>query len=151
MLKYFLQLKNGFGGNRMSESLKQLVGKELKTVSYKVDEAKIRELAEVLGETREEYLTGKKMLPTFPTVIEYWSAGYNFWFDLGLDAKKTLHGEQEYEYIGEIKVGDTITVRSKVVDVFTKKNLTFVILVREFFNQDDELVLRSKSTIIETE
>lgn len=43
------------------------------------------------------------------------------WQQLRLNPKKTLHDEQEYEYFGKIKAGDTITVHTIVEDAYTKK------------------------------
>ncbi|MFD4818043.1 FAS1-like dehydratase domain-containing protein [Peribacillus butanolivorans] len=133
----------------MSTSLQALIGKELDTFSFKVEAGKIRELAEAIGDLREEYLYGEKLLPTFPTVIEYWGGGYLAWYSLGLDKQKVLHGGQEYEYIRKIIPGDTITVHSIVEDAYTKSTLNFIILKKEYFNETGELVLRSSSTIVE--
>src|SRR4051812_15494895 len=100
------------GVKNLSTSLQALIGKKLDTFTFKVEPGKIREFAEAIGDLREEYISGKQLLPTFPTVIEYWGGGYKTWYALGLDVQKTLHGEQEYDYIGTIKPGDTITVHS---------------------------------------
>ncbi|SER82797.1 MaoC family dehydratase N-terminal domain-containing protein [Psychrobacillus sp. OK032] len=133
----------------MNKSLQELIGKELDTFTFRVETGKIREYAEAIGDLREEYVNGEKILPTFPTVIEYWGGGYLAWYSLGLDKQKVLHGEQEYEYIGKIKPGDTITVHSIVEDAYTKSTMNFIILKKEYFNGTGQLVLRSRSTIVE--
>ena len=63
--------------------------------------------------------------------------------------KKVLHGEQEYEYIGVIKPGDLITVKGVIEDAYTKAAMNFIIVKKEFFNEEGELVLISRSTTIE--
>lgn len=129
--------------------MQELIGTTLDSFTYQVDKVKIRELALAIGDLREEYLKGEKLPPTFPTVIEYWGEGYNNYDKLGFDIKKVLHGEQEYEYIGKICPGDEITVTSVIEDAYTKAAMNFVKIKREYRNQNGELVLISRSTLIE--
>ncbi|AZV42799.1 hypothetical protein BAOM_2190 [Peribacillus asahii] len=133
----------------MSTGLKEKIGMKLETYTFKVEEGKIKELALAIGDLREEYLNGEAILPTFPTVIDFWGGGASTSDLLGLNVKKVLHGEQEYEYLGEIKPGDEITVTGVVEKVYTKAAMNFVILKKEFVNQHGETVLISRSTVIE--
>lgn len=133
----------------MSENFEKvkgtLIGKKVDTFTYTVEKCKIIELALAIGDLKEEYLNGEAVPPTFPTVIEYWGGTLN----LGLDAKKVLHGGIEYEYLGEIKAGDVITVNTYVDDAYTKAKMNFVVLRKEFVNQKGELVVIVHSTVIE--
>ncbi|MFB5284138.1 MaoC family dehydratase N-terminal domain-containing protein [Peribacillus sp. Hz7] len=133
----------------MSTGLKEKIGMKLDTYTFKVEKGKIKELALAIGDLREEYLNGEAILPTFPTVIDFWGGGASTSDLLGLNVKKVLHGEQEYEYLGEIKPGDEITVTGVVEKVYTKAAMNFVILKKEFVNQHGETVLISRSTVIE--
>ncbi|MFJ8246856.1 MaoC family dehydratase N-terminal domain-containing protein [Peribacillus asahii] len=133
----------------MSAGLKEKIGMKLETYTFKVEKGKIKELALAIGDLREEYLNGEAILPTFPTVIDFWGGGASTSDLLGLNVKKVLHGEQEYEYLGEIKPGDEITVTGVVEKVYTKAAMNFVILKKEFVNQHGETVLISRSTVIE--
>ena len=133
----------------MSTGLKEKIGMKLETYTFKVEKGKIKELALAIGDLREEYLNGEAILPTFPTVIDFWGGGASTSDLLGLNVKKVLHGEQEYEYLGEIKPGDEITVTGVVEKVYTKAAMNFVILKKEFVNQHGETVLISRSTVIE--
>ncbi|USK72149.1 FAS1-like dehydratase domain-containing protein [Peribacillus asahii] len=133
----------------LSTGLKEKIGMKLETYTFKVEEGKIKELALAIGDLREEYLNGEAVLPTFPTVIDFWGGGASTSDLLGLNVKKVLHGEQEYEYLGEIKPGDEITVTGVVEKVYTKAAMNFVILKKEFVNQSGETVLISRSTVIE--
>ena len=63
--------------------------------------------------------------------------------------KKVLHGEQEYEYLGEIKPGDDISVSGEVEKAYTKAKMNFFVVRKDFVNQHGETVLISRSTIIE--
>ncbi|MEH6945830.1 MaoC family dehydratase N-terminal domain-containing protein [Bacillus sp. JJ634] len=133
----------------LSTGLKEKIGMKLETYTFKVEEGKIKELALAIGDLREEYLNGEAVLPTFPTVIDFWGGGASTSDLLGLNVKKVLHGEQEYEYLGEIKPGDEITVTGVVEKVYTKASMDFYIIKKEFVNQHGETVLISRSTIIE--
>ncbi|RID88469.1 MaoC family dehydratase [Peribacillus asahii] len=133
----------------MSTGLKEKIGMKLETYTFKVEAGKVKELALAIGDLREEYLNGEAVLPTFPTVIDFWGGGASTSDLLGLNVKKVLHGEQEYEYLGEIKPGDEITVTGVVEKVYTKAAMNFVILKKEFVNQNGETVLISRSTVIE--
>lgn len=133
----------------LNTALEEKKGMKLEPYTFKVEKGKIKELALAIGDLKEEYLTGERILPTFPTVIDFWGGGASTSDLLGLNVKKVLHGEQEYEYIGEIKPGDEITVTGVVENVYTKSAMNFVILKKEFVNQNGELVLISRSTVIE--
>lgn len=124
-------------------------GQIIDTYTYKVEPIKIRELALAIGDDKEEYLNGEKLPPTFPTVMEFWGGGYNHYEKIGFNISRVLHGEQSYNYIGHIKPGDIITITATVDDVYTKADMKFVVIKKEYVNQDGELVLHSKSTWIE--
>lgn len=133
----------------MSTALKEKIGIKIEPYTFKIEAGKIRELALAIGDLKEEYLKGEKLPPTFPTVIDFWGGGQSSADILDLNVKKVLHGEQEYEYIGEMKAGDVITVKGVVEDAYVKSNMNFFILKKEFYNQNGELVLIARSTIIE--
>jgi hypothetical protein len=133
----------------MSTQLEEKIGMKLESYTFKVEKGKIKELALAIGDLKEEYLNGEAVLPTFPTVIEFWGGQGSSANILGLNVKKVLHGEQEYEYLGEIKPGDEITVNSVIENAYTKAKMNFVIMKKEFFNEHGELVLICRQTIIE--
>ncbi|WP_328820930.1 FAS1-like dehydratase domain-containing protein [Peribacillus faecalis] len=129
--------------------IEDLIGKKLETYTFTVEKSKIKELALAIGDLKEEYLNGEAIMPTFPTVIDFWGGGASTSELLNLNVKKVLHGEQEYEYFGEIKAGDVITVNGIVENVYVKAAMNFFILKKEFVNQNGETVLIARSTIIE--
>jgi hypothetical protein len=137
------------GVGNLSVSLHEKKGMKFDTYTFKVEAGKIREFALAIGDLKKEYLNGEKILPTFPTVMDFWGDGKSASELLGLNMKKVLHGEMEYEYLGEIKPGDLITVKGEVENVYTKAAMNFVVIKKEFFNRKGELVLIARSTIIE--
>ena len=63
--------------------------------------------------------------------------------------EKTLHGEQEFEYFGKIKVGDDITVHGEIEDTYSKSAMNFIVIKQRFVNQEGETVVIGRSTLIE--
>ncbi|MFJ8259316.1 MaoC family dehydratase N-terminal domain-containing protein [Peribacillus asahii] len=134
----------------LSTGLQEKVGMKLDTYNFKIEKGKIRELALAIGDLREESLKGELILPTFPTVVDFLGEETSTLEDLlGLNLQKVLHGEQEYEYLGEMKPGDNLTVTGVIENVYTKAAMDFFIIKKEFVNQHGETVLISRSTIIE--
>jgi hypothetical protein len=137
------------GVGSLSASLKEKIGITLETYRYKVESGKIREFALAIGELNKEFINGEKMLPTFPTVIDYWGGGKSHSELLGFKSEKVLHGEQEYEYIKAIKPGDVITIKVVLENVYRKSSMNFAVIRREYFNENGDLVLISRATVIE--
>jgi acyl dehydratase len=72
---------------------------------------------------------------------------------LGIDLNKLLHREEEYEYFGIIYAGDVITRKMKVIDMFEKgkrdRRIEVTVLEAELINQRGELVLKSRTRLME--
>ena len=72
---------------------------------------------------------------------------------LGIDLGRLLHREEEFEYFGSIYAGDVITRKMKVADILKKgkraRTLDITILEVEYINQRGELVLKSRTTLME--
>lgn len=141
-----------------------LIGMEFEPYSLAVEQGKIRELALALGDDNPIYYDleaakkeGYKGIPTPPTFFQV----IDLWGGLGtaekmekmkLNLVRVLHGQQEYEYLGDIVAGDVLSVTSKVVDVVTKTGssgvMEFVTLENQYKNQRGELVAKSRNTIV---
>ena len=96
--------------------------------------------------------------PTFQTSFPLWASGglMPIIQALNINLMRLLHGEEEYEYLGTIHPGDIMTGRSKVVDMYEKekkdkpgKFMEFTVIETEIRNQRGELVIKSRSTIVE--
>ena len=134
---------------KLSTTIESKVGLQLEPYTFKVEQGKVNELALAIGDLKEAYFNGEAIPPTFPTVIDFWGGGSSSSDLLNLDMKKVLHGEQEYEYLGEIKPGDVISVSGEVEKAYTKAKMNFFVIRKDFVNQLGENVLISRSTIIE--
>jgi acyl dehydratase len=93
--------------------------------------------------------------PTFPTCSFFWTGGglMGTIEALGIDLGRLLHREEEYEYFNSIHAGDVITRKMKVTDILKKgrreRTLDITILETECINQRGELVLKSRTTLME--
>jgi acyl dehydratase len=139
------------------------IGKSGEPVTMWIDRGKVREFARAIKDDDpiyfdEEHARGEGggLVPpvTFLETLRLWDEG-------GgrprppLDLKRTLHGEQEYELLRPIHVGDMLTARSRIADVYDKPgrrggSMTFVVTETEFRNAQGELVARARSVGIET-
>lgn len=141
--------------------LSSKIGLEFTPYSYTVERGKIREFALAIGDENRIYYhveAARKagfrdvpIPPTFATAIDMW-AGPDFeqlMKTLELDPLKVLHGEMQYTYLGDICAGDTVNCTSKVINVFQKRKMSFYTIETNYINQLNELVLISKSVLIE--
>jgi hypothetical protein len=96
--------------------------------------------------------------PTFQTCFPTWAGGgiLPIIQALGINLFKLLHGEEEYNYLGAIHPGDIMTGRAKVVEMYEKekkdkpgKFMEFTVIETEIRNQRGELVIKSRSTLVE--
>lgn len=133
----------------MSTALEEKVGLKLESYTFRIEKGKIRELALAIDDLKEEYLNGETVPPTFATVIDFWGESRSSTTLLNLNLQKILHGEQAYEYLGEIKPDDEITVQGFIEQAYTKAAMNFFVLRKDYVNQHGQTILISRSTIIE--
>jgi acyl dehydratase len=139
------------------------IGRTGGPVTMRIEFGKIREFARAIKDDNplyfdEEYARktagGVMPPPTFTMTQGFWDDGQGR-IDLGLDLRRVLHGEQEFEYLKPIYAGDVLTARAKISNVEKRPGkrggeMTFVTVETEYRNQRDEVVLYARSTIIET-
>jgi acyl dehydratase len=68
---------------------------------------------------------------------------------LGLDFSRVLHGSQEYELLRPLREGETLVVRARIDSVKVRGGTAFVVIAMDVFDRDDELVARTRSTMLE--
>jgi acyl dehydratase len=140
------------------------IGRSGKAATMRVEFGKVREFARAIKDENplyfdEEYAKreagGVMPPPTFTMTQSFWDEPANR-IDLGLDMRRVLHGEQEFEYVKPIRAGDVLRFRSRTKEVFEKQGkrggkMLFIVGETEFKNQRDEVVAYSRNTVIETE
>jgi len=140
----------------------------LKPGMFPVEIAKIREFATALMDDSPAYRStekaraaGFKDMPvpvTFLVCNIYAEPGENGMMallDSGI-AKRgmLLHGEQEFNYLRPIYVGEKFTVKNKVVDAYEKEGsrggkMVFFVNESEFIGADGKTAATSRAIIIE--
>lgn len=65
------------------------------------------------------------------------------------DIRKTLHGEQSFEYKKMFFAGDRMLIKSRVTDIYEKNGgaLQFLVQESEYFNQHGELCVVARQSI----
>ncbi|WNC74164.1 MaoC family dehydratase N-terminal domain-containing protein [Thalassotalea psychrophila] len=140
---------------------KTKIGHQFDSFKVDVEKGRLKFFAKSIGETNPIYIdeeaaiaAGYKALPAPPT--------FPFSLDmegpellpviglLNLDIGRVLHGTQEFNYFGQIHAGDTITVSSKLKNIFDKKGgaLEFVVMENSYTNQDGELMAQASVTLV---
>jgi acyl dehydratase len=140
---------------------KKWIGHELPASILAIERSRLQFFAKATGETRAEYLdaaaaraAGYRDIPAPPTFLmaaELDSgASTQLLADLKIPLAKLLHGEQGFVYHAPVCAGDIVTVRSKISEIYDKKNgaLEFVVKTSRAVNQRDELVAELRSVLV---
>lgn len=140
---------------------KKWIGYETPSSVIPVEAGRLKFFAKAIGETDPVYIdeaaaaaAGYSALPAPPTFLFSAELDSGVLFDrldqLGVDKRKMLHGQQKFEYLAPIVAGDTITVRSKVANIYDKKDgaLEFIEVESIATNQTDQNVARIFSTVV---
>ena len=145
------------------EGKDERIGRSGKPVTMRVEQGKIREFARAIKDENPLYFDeelakreagGVMPPPTFTMTQAFWDDGASR-IDLGLDMRRVLHGEQEFEYVRPIYAGDALTGQGRISSVEKRPGkrggeMTLVTLETEYKNQKGEVCLYARSTIIET-
>ncbi|MFC7156911.1 MaoC family dehydratase N-terminal domain-containing protein [Halomarina halobia] len=152
--------------------LKARIGETKTTVEDLVVEAgKVEEFATAIHDPNPLYrdpesaqVAGLDPIPAPPTFLRTWyfpryrpdGVGIDFGFDLGLDPRHTIHGQQRYEYHRPVFVGDTLSGETTLADVYQRTGsrggtMTFAVFETTFTADDGTCVARVENTRIETE
>ena len=69
---------------------------------------------------------------------------------MGLDLARVLHGEQTFTYHAPAYAGDRVTIRSRIDDIYDRKNgaLEFIVKSSRITNDRGALVAEARSLIV---
>lgn len=140
---------------------KKWIGYELPASVLPIERSRLQFFAKAIGETNPVYTdlavaraAGYVDLPAPPTFLfaaELDSgASFKLLEELQIPIAKLLHGEQSFTYVRPACVGDTVTVTSRVSDIYDKKNgaLEFVVKTARATNQRQELVAELRTVLV---
>ena len=134
---------------------KSLIGTDLGTVTFPVERGKVREFANAILEDNPVYQDAQAPAPlTFSMTRSFWPTEGGDMSKININYAMVVHGGQEFEYLGPVKVGDTLTGRTRVADAYEKEGkrggvMSFYVFETTFANQNGEDVLISRNILIE--
>ncbi len=139
------------------------IGKTGEPFVMPIEWGKVREFARAIKDPNPLYFDREQARQQFgevpiPVTFLMTSA---FWQDersmpaVSFDLSRVLHGEQEFEFFKPIRVGDVLTGRTLVADVYERQGgrggtMTFTVLETTYTNQNGEKVAVARSVIVET-
>jgi peroxisomal enoyl-CoA hydratase 2 len=142
---------------------KSAIGKTGKPFKIPIEWGKVREFARAIKDPNPAYFDpelaqreygGVPIPVTFLMTSAFWQDEHSMpavHFDIG----RVLHGEQEFELLKPIYVGDVLTGVTRVADVYEKPGsrggtMTFTVLETTYTNAQGDQVAISRSVILET-
>lgn len=137
------------------------IGHEYPASVLPLERTRLRFFAEAIGETAPVYTdsaaaraAGYADVPAPPTFLfaaELDSGVVDrLLADLQIPVARLLHGEQGFTYHRAACAGDTITVSSRITDIYEKKGgaLEFVVKTSRALNQREELVAELRTVLV---
>ncbi|MFZ5511862.1 MAG: MaoC family dehydratase N-terminal domain-containing protein [Pseudomonadota bacterium] len=140
---------------------KKWIGHDLGSSVLPIERGRLRFFAKAIGETDPVYTdeaatreAGYADLPAPPTFLFAAELDSGALFALlerlKIPLGKVLHGEQRFEYLAPVVAGDTVTVSSRIADLYDKKNgaLEFIEIESRAVNQHGTPVARLRSVTV---
>lgn len=126
------------------------VGYTLPKFTLTISRERMAAFAEAIGEGGEH--AGQAIVPpTFLKVIEGEGGSSRRILDeLGVDLRRVLHAEQQFEYFAPLCVGDSVTVERKVAEIYEKKGgeMEFIVIETGFFDTAEERRALSRQIVL---
>ena len=121
-----------------------LVGKTYPPHPFRLDPERVAAFAAAIGHP------GDGVPPTLVTAPELAAGFANVVADpeLGLDVSRVLHGEQEYEWVRPLTVGETVTAEATIESIRSKGGLSFLALRAELRDETGKLVALGRSVLV---
>ncbi|WP_342514781.1 MaoC family dehydratase N-terminal domain-containing protein [Sporosarcina sp. FSL K6-1522] len=137
---------------------KSMIGLTGEVYVFETEKRHIRQFAEAIGDANPLYVDeahaantpyGKLIAPpTFPIAIGAEGGG----IPIELDARRMLHGEQEFIYHRAISPGDRLYCQMKVADIYEREGksgvMQFLVLDTYMKDEHGEMVAVSRTNII---
>lgn len=140
---------------------KKLIGHSFKPFTAVAEAGKVKLFCKAIGEENPIYVdeaaakaAGYKAVPVPPTFLQALTNDDpekgGLLRLLNVDIGLILHGEQHYEYLAPVFVGDRITCQQKVTDIYDKKGgaLWFVVSETEMKDQAGQPVAKARSITV---
>ncbi len=140
----------------LNQSLK---GKEYGEITFTVERARVSQFAGAIGDDNPVYRDAEAARaagfaeqvapPTFLTAMQMQTSGQVVLDpELSLDYSRVVHGEQEFELRRAIVVGEVLTAKPRIADIYAKKSNEFLVTESEIRDASGQVVVVMRSTII---
>ena len=129
------------------DRIKTRIGVDGPEVTAPVEAGHVRRFVEAIGDRNPRW--AQEAPPTFLVALAPASVHLNDAEDYG---QGWLNGGNRFEYFAPVLIGDQITAKGRIVDVFDKAgstgNLLFIVFETDYTNQRGDLVARLRGTAI---
>ena len=129
------------------DRLRVRIGVEGDPVTAVVEAGHVRRFAQAIGDPNPRW--EKEAPPTFLVALAPAALHLSEAEEYG---RGWLNGGNRFEYFAPVKIGDRITARGQVADVYEKEgssgNLLFIIFETNYVNQDGARVAKLRGTMI---
>ena len=135
---------------------KKVIGHEFKPFSTTVEAGKVKLFCKAIGEEDPIYAdeaaakaAGYRAVPVPPTFLQALTnddpTKGGLLRLLNVDIGLILHGEQHYDYLAPVFVGDKVTCQEKIVDIYDKKGgaLWFIVSETAMKNEAGKMVAKA--------
>jgi hypothetical protein len=129
---------------------RQFIGYSLPKFTVTVDQERLRQFAAAIGAPPPDS-AAQRAPPTYLKVVEGEdNSSRKILSHLGVDLKRVLHAEQEFEYHASYRAGDQLAVERTVSNIYERKagQLEFVVVDTVIRHTSGQLVGRTQQTIL---
>src|ERR1700756_5599683 len=100
------------------------IGFALPRFAVTVDPDRLRRFAAAIGASQQSVDSGLAPATYMKVVEGEGDSSREIVRALGVDLRRVMHVEQEFEYLGPIRAGDHLTVERRVADIYDRKEGT---------------------------
>jgi len=134
---------------------KDMIGRVLGTGTATVEAEHVAAFADALHDPSPAYRGPGAVAPlTYPIAFmsQAMANGMETFLELGLNFMTLVHGEQEFEYVRPVRVGETLTLTGRISDAYEKSGksgtMDFVVLETEARDAADQPAFYSRNVLI---
>ena len=137
------------------------IGRELGSHRVEIEKGRLKLFNKVIGQTNPVYTDealakaagypGLPVPPTFYCSLDLEQDDPFAWFEaLGIPIARILHASQDFTYHRPAYAGQTVSLNSKIADVFEKKGgtLKFIVKETEVRSETGELLVTMSQTLV---
>ena len=128
---------------------RQHLGYALPVFTVAVTAERIQAFRSAIGETATD--RDAPAPPTFMKAVEgEHNSSRRILEALGVDLRRVLHAEQQFEYLAPIRPGDTLQVERRVAELYDKKDgaMEFIVVESSVRRDDGTVVGTSRQVVL---